>query len=78
MEQMRATHAYIGIRPSDGSVRAICCDDPGYEKETARAVAEWIREGRIVERLPIEEARMRMRAQSLEPNPTPTTPARQA
>lgn len=56
-----ATYAYIGIRISDGSVRAIVCDDPGYEKQTAEIMADWEAMGRRVERLPIAEAKARMR-----------------
>lgn len=56
---MRATHAYIGINEA-GECRAIVCDDPGCEKkDTARMVGEWIRDGRKVERLPIDEAKAR-------------------
>lgn len=65
---MRATHAYIGINEA-GECRAIVCDDPGCEKDTARMVGEWIRDGRKVERLPIEEAKVRFR------NPARPTPA---
>jgi hypothetical protein len=52
--------AYIGVK--DGSVRAIVFDDAGYEKDTAKLVAEWITMGRTVERLPRAEALKRTRA----------------
>lgn len=54
-----ATHAYIGINKA-GSVRAIVFDDPGHETSTAEHVADWIKMGRTVERLPIKEACERM------------------
>jgi len=52
--------AYIGIE--DGRVRAICRDDPGYEKSTAKMVANWIKEGRTVERVTVTEGMARIRA----------------
>lgn len=55
----KATHAYIGVN-QQGQARAIVCDDAGYEKDTAKLVAEWITMGRTVERLPIEEAKARL------------------
>jgi hypothetical protein len=56
-----ATHAYIGIN-AEGKMRAIVFDDPAYKKDTAKRVAEWIKMGRTVERLPAQEACDRMRA----------------
>jgi hypothetical protein len=55
-----ATHAYIGVK--DGSARAIVFDDPGYEKDTAKIVSDWIKMGRAVERLPVKEACERITA----------------
>lgn len=54
-----ATHAYIGVN-KDGQARAIVFDDPGYESDTAKIVAEWITMGRTVERLPVKEAAARI------------------
>lgn len=52
--------AYLGIRKSDGSVRAMVFDMPGYERDTAQIVHDWIVEGRAVERVPASEVHARM------------------
>ena len=52
--------AYIGVRKSDGSVRAMVFDMPGFEKDTAKLVHDWIIEGRAVERIPASEVHARM------------------
>ena len=57
---MKAEFAYIGINAA-GEVRAISMDDPGSERENEKLVAEWLKMGRKVERLPWEEARKRLR-----------------
>lgn len=54
--EMKATHAYVGFN-SAGEARAIVYDDFGYESQTAEIVAGWIRDGRTVQRYPIQEAR---------------------
>lgn len=54
------THAYIGINQI-GSVRAIVFDDPGCEDSTAEIVAEWIRNGKKVERVTIQDGLERMK-----------------
>lgn len=41
---------YIARRPC-GKVSAAAWDDEGYEKETAKSVAEWLRRGDKVERI---------------------------
>jgi hypothetical protein len=56
---MKPTHAYIGIN-KQGEVRAFVTDDPGDEHDTAKLVAEWIRMGRTVERVTVEEMHRRM------------------
>lgn len=48
----RSEFMYIGIRKGDGSMRAMVCDDEGVEDQTADIVADWIRRGLIVERIP--------------------------
>lgn len=53
-------YAYIGIN-ADGLARAICHDDPQYKRDTAKTVAEWIRMGRTIERLPVDDACARLR-----------------
>lgn len=50
--------AYIAKKKSQpGAAYAVCVDDLRFKKETAEVVAEWITEGAIVERVPIEVAR---------------------
>jgi hypothetical protein len=58
----RAEFIYVGIRKSDGSIRATCCDDAGEEADTAEKVADWIKRGLTVERLTDAEYQNRMRA----------------
>lgn len=48
-----ATHAYLGIY--SGHVEAICVDR--QNQDTADFLAEIVREGGIIERVTIEEAR---------------------
>lgn len=57
---MTAAHIYVGIRKSDGSVRAMCCDDEGVEEQTAEIVADWIKRGLSVERMPAAEYTQRL------------------
>ncbi len=45
----RPTHAYIGRKPC-GCVVCVCID--AHDKDTAKSVAEYIREGLAVERVP--------------------------
>lgn len=41
---------YVAKRPC-GKVSAAAWDDPGYEKDTAEGVADWIKRGDSVERV---------------------------
>lgn len=41
---------YLAKRPC-GRLSALCWDEPGYEKDTAKHVAEYIRRGDTVERV---------------------------
>lgn len=50
----RPTHDYIGLKPC-GCVVVVIADIPGAEKITAREVADLIREGLKVERIPIAD-----------------------
>ena len=43
---------YIARRKC-GKVSAMCWDDPGYEKDTAKYVADWIKRGDTVERIEV-------------------------
>jgi len=56
----RAEFIYIGVRKSDGSIRASCCDDPGEEADTAEKVSDWIKRGLTVERLTDAEYQSRV------------------
>lgn len=57
---MAAEYIYIGVRKSDGSIRATCCDDAGEEEDTAKKVADWIKRGLSVERVSDAEYRERI------------------
>ena len=57
---MAAEYIYIGVRKSDGSIRATCCDDAGEEADTASKVADWIKRGLSVERVTDAEFRKRI------------------
>jgi hypothetical protein len=57
---MKADYIYIGVRKSDGSIRATCCDDAGMEIDTAAKVADWIKRGLSVERLTDADFRKRL------------------
>jgi hypothetical protein len=52
---------YIGVRKSDGSIRATCCDDPGEEEDTASKIADWIKRGLAVERLTEADYKARLK-----------------
>lgn len=62
----RAEFIYVGVRKSDGSIRAMCCDDAGEETDTAEKVADWITRGLHVERLSDAEYRRRIGSDSTE------------
>lgn len=47
---VKPTHDYIG-RKKCGCVVAAVVDMPGFEKETAKTVAEFIRDGLTIERI---------------------------
>lgn len=51
-----ATHAYVGRAPC-GCVQLLMVDMPDFRKDTAKSVAEAIREGLSIERITIEESR---------------------
>jgi len=48
---------YVAIRKSDGSMRAMCCDDAGCEEQTAEIIADWVRRGLAVKCLTDAEYR---------------------
>lgn len=68
---MTAEFIYVGIRKSDGSLRAMCCDDPGAEEHTAECVADWIKRGLMVVRMSDEEYRKRVRQETRPVDPLP-------
>lgn len=43
------THVYFAVK-SCGCRVAVVCDEPDYQKDTAKSVAEFIRDGYTVER----------------------------
>lgn len=54
--------AYVGIK--DGMIRAFCRDDGiEYPDEVATTLADWIKMGRTVERMPAKHALERMKAE---------------
>ena len=55
-----ADFIYVGVCKTTGSIRATCCDDLGYEKDTAKLVADWITRGLSVERLSADQYRTRI------------------
>lgn len=55
------THAYIARLPDDDERRICEPDDFGYEEETAKRFADLEREGWIVERLTMADAKASMR-----------------
>lgn len=50
------THCYIG-RKRCGCVTTIVVDEPEYPKDTAKSVADFIRDGYAVERMTIEDGK---------------------
>jgi hypothetical protein len=58
---MGADYVYVGIRKSDGSMRAMCCDDAGCEAQTAEIVADWIKRGLVVQRFTDADYRIRLK-----------------
>ena len=54
-----ATHCYIG-KEKCGCTVAACVDLPQHPNWTAEAVAEFISEGMEVERVPMDDARLRL------------------
>jgi hypothetical protein len=52
-----ATHAYIGRCPCCGNVPAVSVDVPEDAKRTAKYVAEMVRSGLSVERIPLSEVK---------------------
>jgi hypothetical protein len=58
---MRAEFIYVGVNKADGRIIAACCDDEGYERDTAKYLADWVTRGLIVERLSDEDYQSRMK-----------------
>lgn len=53
------TGTYIAIKPC-GCVVAACVDRPVYQKETAKALAKWVRDGLTIERTTLHDAQKRL------------------
>ena len=49
----------IGTKPC-GCVVAFVADDPAYAKDTAECVAEFIRDGYTISRVPVDEVRAKI------------------
>jgi hypothetical protein len=49
-----ATHIYFGELPC-GCIEVVCADIPEIKKETAKSVAEMIKNGYAVKRIPVED-----------------------
>lgn len=58
---MRAEYIYVGVCKRTGSIIAVCCDDEGYEKDTAKYLADWVCRGLAVERLSNADYQTRIR-----------------
>lgn len=69
-----AEFIYVGIRKSDGAMRAMCCDDEGCEEQTAEIVSDWIKRGLTVERLSDADYRARL-ANKLNPSAHADSPS---
>lgn len=55
---MSETMVYVAADPAQpGAAWAICVDDPKYQKNTAKAISEWIRKGANVMRVDVETGR---------------------
>jgi hypothetical protein len=52
--------AYVGIK--NGSIRAVVVDDPKDTELTAEMLSDWIKMGRTVERMRLDDAIARMKA----------------
>lgn len=53
--------SYLGINEKGDAV-AIVIDDPRFKKDTARTIAQWIKDGRTVERHEHHAACARLKA----------------
>lgn len=58
--------AYVGIK--DGTIRAIVVDNPDDTDLTAEMLADWIKMGRTIERMSIDAAIERARAEKSKRN----------
>lgn len=58
---MSKTMFYVACWPDHpDEAFAACVDDPGYKKDTARSIADWIARGGDVQRVTAEEGRAMM------------------
>lgn len=53
---MNEPMCYVGLREC-GCIRAVAVDSPQYKKETAKAVASWMKRGLTIERWTSERVR---------------------
>ena len=55
---MTTTYAYIGVSPC-GCIRAATVDNPQHAKEVRKDVASFMRYGDTIERMPVEQVRVK-------------------
>lgn len=58
-QQSATRMAYIGVSPC-GCVPAVTVDEPEHAKDVAKDISGWIKRGRTVERVTMDEARERL------------------
>lgn len=51
------TFCYVAKDPNSPGFYAAVVDDPQHAKDTAKAVAEYIKEGAVISRVTVEDAR---------------------
>lgn len=59
VQMSKPTHTYLAIREACGCVVGSVADTPEWRREVAAGVAEWIRAGYIIERVPMAEVAAR-------------------
>lgn len=52
------TMVYVAADPKQpGAAWAVCVDNPEHQKDTARNISQWVREGANVQRVDLETGR---------------------
>lgn len=60
LDEQEMTYCYVAV--NEHGTFAATVDTPQFAKETAKTIAGWVRKGATVERIPVEEARVRLAA----------------